>query len=109
VTVAKNYLTGIEMQSFELIVSAYLDLAKRRALSHVPMTMEDWSKHLDFILKADGNELLTNAGKISVQIAKQHPLTEFGKYCIIQDKQFESDYDKFIAQLNSLEDKDKRD
>jgi hypothetical protein len=97
------------MQSLELIVSAYLDLAERRALSHVPMTMEDWAKHLDLILQADGNELLTNAGKISAQIAGQHALTEFEKYRVIQDKLFESDYDRFIAQLNCLEDKAKRD
>ncbi|MDR1247568.1 MAG: virulence RhuM family protein [Clostridiales Family XIII bacterium] len=109
VIIAKNYLTETEMQSLELIVSAYLDLAERRALSHVPMTMEDWAKHLDLILQADGNELLTNAGKISAQIAEQHALTEFEKYRVIQDKLFESDYDRFIAQLNSLEDKAKRD
>jgi hypothetical protein len=90
-------------------VSAYLDLAERRTLSHVPMTMEDWAKHLDLILQADGNELLTNAGRISAQIAEQHALTEFEKYRVIQDKLFESDYDRFVAQLNSLEDKTKRD
>jgi hypothetical protein len=109
VTVAKNYLTEKEMQSLELIVSAYLDLAERRTLSHVPMTMADWAKHLDLILQADGNELLTNAGRISAQIAEQHALTEFEKYRVIQDKLFESDYDRFVAQLNSLEDKTKRD
>jgi hypothetical protein len=109
VTVAKNYLTEDEMRSLELIVSAYLDLAERRALAHMPMTMEDWAKHLDLILQADGNELLTNAGKISAQIAEQHALTEFEKYRVIQDRLFESDYDRFIAQLNSLEEKSQRD
>jgi hypothetical protein len=109
VTVAKNYLSKSEMQSLELIVSAYLDLAERRALARVPMTMEDWAKHLDLILQADGNELLTNAGKISAQIAEQHALTEFEKYRVIQDRLFESDYDRFIAQFNSLEEKSKRD
>ncbi|MCL2054910.1 MAG: virulence RhuM family protein [Oscillospiraceae bacterium] len=100
VTVAKNYLTETEMRSLQLIVSAYLDLAERRALGHIPMTMEDWAKHLDLILQADGNELLTNAGKISAQIAEQHALTEFEKYRVIQDRLFESDYDRFIIQLN---------
>jgi hypothetical protein len=103
VTVAKNYLSETEMHSLELIVSAYLDLAERRALTHVPMTMEDWAKHLDLILQADGNELLTNAGKISAQIAEQHALCEFEKYRIIQDRLFESDYDRFLSQLDSLE------
>jgi hypothetical protein len=108
VTVAKNYLTEQEMQSLELIVSAYLDLAERRALAHVPMTMGDWAKHLDLILQADGNELLTNAGKITAQIAEQHALSEFEKYRVIQDRLFESDYDRFIAQLNRLEEKSQR-
>jgi len=108
VVVAKNYLTEEEMRSLELIVSAYLDLAERRALAHTPMTMEDWAKHLDLILQADGNELLTNAGKISAHIAEQHALMEFEKYRVIQDRLFESDYDRFVAQLNSLEEKSER-
>ena len=105
VVIAKNYLTVDEMRSLELIVSAYLDLAERRTLARVPMTMEDWAKHLDLILQADGNELLTNAGRISAEIAERHALTEFEKYRIIQDRLFESDYDRFIAQLNMLEEK----
>jgi hypothetical protein len=105
VVVAKNYLSAEEMRSLELIVSAYLDLAERRAMARVPMTMEDWANHLDLILKADGNELLTNAGKISAQIAEDHALSEFEKYRVIQDKLFESDYDRFIAGLKKLEEK----
>jgi len=69
------------------------------------MTMTDWAKHLDLILQADGNELLTNAGKISAQIAEDHALSEFEKYRIIQDKLFESDYDRFVAGLKKLEEK----
>ena len=91
------------MHSLELIVSAYLDLAERRTMGHIPMTMEDWARHLDLILQADGNELLTNAGKISAQIAEQHALCEFEKYRVIQDRLFESDYDRFLAQLDTLE------
>jgi hypothetical protein len=105
VVVAKNYLSTEEMRSLELIVSAYLDLAERRAMAHIPMTMEDWANHLDLILQADGNELLTNAGKISAQIAEDHALSEFEKYRVIQDKLFESDYDRFIAGLKKLEEK----
>ena len=105
VIVAKNYLSEEELRSLELIVSAYLDLAERRAITHVPMTMEDWVNHLDLILQADGNELLTNAGKISAQIAENRALSEFEKYRIIQDKLFESDYDRFIAGLKKLEEK----
>lgn len=101
VSIAKNYLTGEEMQSLGRIVSAYLDLAERRAMRHIPMTMEDWAGHLDLILKADGNELLTHAGRISAQIAKDHAESEFEKYRIIQDQLFESDYDKYIRELES--------
>jgi hypothetical protein len=93
------------MQSLELIVSAYLDLGERRARARVPMTMSDWAKHLDLILQADGNELLTNAGKISAQIAEDRALSEFEKYRVIQDKLFESDYDRFVASLMKLEEK----
>jgi hypothetical protein len=97
IVIAKNYLSENEIKSLELIVSAYLDLAERRALAHMPMTMQDWAKHLDLILKADGNELLQNAGKISAQIAEQHALCEFEKFRIVQDRLYESDYDRFIA------------
>jgi len=103
VVIAKNYLSTDEMQSLELIVSAYLDLAERRARAHVPMTMEDWARHLDFILQADGNRLLTDAGRISAQIAEDHALSEFEKYRIIQDRLFESDYDRFVAGMQRLE------
>jgi len=105
VIIAKNYLSAEEIRSLELIVSAYLDLAERRALAHIPMTMSDWANHLDLILKADGNELLTNAGKISAQIAENHALSEFEKYRVIQDNLFESDYDRFIVELKKLEEK----
>ena len=104
VVTAKNYLTENEIKSLELIVSAYLDLAERRALAQTPMTMEDWAKHLDLILQADGNELLTNAGKISAQIAEQHALCEFEKYRIVQDRLYVSDYDRFIAECGLVED-----
>jgi hypothetical protein len=99
VVIAKNYLTAEELKGLEKIVSAYLDLAELRASRHIPMTMEDWVKHLDTILKAENFELLNNAGKISAEIAKQHAETEFEKYRIVQDKLFESDYDKFLEQL----------
>jgi hypothetical protein len=103
VIVAKNYLTEDEMVSLELIVSAYLDLAERRARGYIPMTMQDWVKHLDLILQADGNKLLTHGGSIAEEIAKEHALCEFEKYRIIQDRLFQSDYDRFIEQFSLLE------
>jgi hypothetical protein len=99
VVVAKNYLNEDEMNSLEAFVSAYLDLAENRARRHVPMTMEDWARHLDRILVADDRELLTNAGKLSAEIAQEHALTAFEKYRVIQDRLFESDFDKHFERL----------
>ena len=104
VSIAKNYLTAEELQNLGLLVNAYLDLAERRAQSRTPMTMESWANHLDLILQADGNELLTNAGRISAEIAKAHAESEFEKYRVIQDKRFESDFDKQLKLLEEYAD-----
>ena len=94
VTIAKNYLTEAELDELGRIVNAYLDLAESRAKRRIPMTMEDWAKRLDIFLQADDREILSGSGKISAQIAKDHAESEFEKYRIIQDKLFESDFDK---------------
>jgi len=110
VSVAKKYLTKDELSSLERIVSAYLDLAEDRARRHIPMTMEDWAKRLDIFLQADEREVLTDACRISAQIAKEHAESEFEKYRIIQDKLFESDFDKQLKlleqQISKTEDDD---
>jgi len=94
VSVAKNYLSEAELKDLSLLVNAYLDLAERRARQQQPMTMEDWARHLDLILQADGNELLKNAGKISAEVAKLHAEDEYEKYRITQDQLWSSDFDK---------------
>jgi hypothetical protein len=99
VAVAKNYLTGDELEAMERIVSAYLDLAENRAKRGIPMTMRDWAKRLDVFLKADDRKILLNAGKITAEIAKQHAESEFEKYRVTQDKLFDSDFDNFIKHL----------
>ena len=96
VIVAKNYLEKDELKALELIVSGYLDFAEMQANRHIPMTMEDWAKHLDRILEATEHELLTNAGKISMEVAQAHAITEWEKYRIVQDKLFHSDFDYFL-------------
>jgi len=102
--IAKNYLDEDEMRSLQLIVSAYLDLAENRARRGIPMTMQDWARHLDRILQADGNELLTNAGSISAEIARSHAECEFEKYRVVQDRLFQSDFDRFVElQMERLE------
>ena len=95
--VAKNYLSEEEMKALELIVSGYLDFAESQAKRNIPMTMQDWAKHLDRILMATEHELLTNAGTISMEVARQHAETEFEKFRIVQDRLFESDFDRFLA------------
>jgi len=99
VAVAKNYLTGEELESLGRIVNAYLDLAEDRAKKHIPMTMEDWSKRLDRFLEADDRLILQDSGKISTQLAKEFAESEFEKYRIIQDRLFESDFDKEIKKI----------
>jgi len=106
VSVAKNYLTEAELDNLSMLVNAYLDLAERRARQKVPMTMEAWSKHLDLILQADGNELLTHAGRISAEIAKSHAESEFEKYRVIQDRLFKSDFDRVIGEFTNGDEND---
>ncbi|MDL2272189.1 virulence RhuM family protein [Desulfovibrio sp. OttesenSCG-928-I05] len=99
VSVAKNYLSSEELEALGRIVSAYLDLAELRARRNVPMTMEDWAKRLDIFLQADDRDILQHAGKISAKIAQEHAESEFAKYRIVQDRLFESDFDKSIKAL----------
>ena len=102
VTVAKNYLTQDELHGLELIVSGYLDFAEMQATRNIPMSMEDWAKHLDRILTATEHEILTNAGTISMEVAKEHAETEWEKYRIIQDRIYQSDFDLFLEDVKKL-------
>ena len=102
VSIAKNYLEEEELKELELLVSGYLDFAEGMAKRHIPMTMQDWAKQLDQILIANKYELLRNAGKISMEIAKRHAETEFEKYRIVQDRLFESDFDRFLQLENNV-------
>ena len=99
VSIAKNYLTKEELESLGRIVSAYLDLAEERAKRKIPMTMEDWAKRLDLFLEFDEREILKSAGEITAEIAKRHAETEFEKYRIVQDRLFESDFDRATKKL----------
>ena len=99
VSIAKNYLAKDELKSLGRIVNAYLDLAEERAKRKIPMTMEDWAKRLDMFLEFDDREILQDAGKITVKLAKAHAESEFEKYRIVQDRLFESDFDKVVKQI----------
>ena len=95
VSVAKNYLNELELEDMGRLVNSVLDTAERMAKRHIPMTMEDWAKRIDIILEASNDRILTDAGSVSAEQAKEYAETEFEKYRIIQDRLFESDFDKF--------------
>ena len=96
VVIAKNYLTEFELKQLERIVNAYLDMAELMAMRHVPMTMEDWEQRLNGFLTMLDHKILQDAGEVSAELAKQHAETEFEKYRIIQDKLYQSDFDRFL-------------
>lgn len=95
VSIAKDYLKGVELEDMGRLVNSVLDMAERMAKRHIPMTMEDWAKRIDIILEAGGDEILTDAGKVTAEFAKEFAESEFEKYRIIQDRLFSSDFDRF--------------
>ncbi|WP_248850202.1 virulence RhuM family protein [Thiomicrospira microaerophila] len=99
VSVAKNYLTAEEMAQLQRLVSAYLDLAEDMALRKIPMTMADWETRLNKFIDATDRAILQDAGKVTAEIAKAHAESEFEKYRVIQDRLYESDFDKSIKIL----------
>ncbi len=96
VVVAKNYLTTSELTQLQRLVSAYLDIAEDMAIRQIPMTMEDWEVRLNRFIDATDRNVLQDAGKVTAEIAKTFAETEFGKYRVVQDQLFESDFDKQI-------------
>ena len=101
VSIAKNYLTKEELDSLSRIVNAYLELAEERALRKIPMTMEDWAKRLNVFLEFADRNILADSGKVTAEIARDHAESEFEKYRIVQDRLFESDFDKAVKQIEA--------
>lgn len=95
VSIAKNYLKESELEDMGRIVNSFLDLAEDMAKRHIPMTMDDWAKRIDKFLDLTDRPVLTDAGHVSAEQAKEYAETEFEKYRIIQDKLFQSDFDRF--------------
>ena len=96
------------MNYLERIVSIYLDFAELQAERRIPMSMADWAKRLDGFLEFNGNKILTGPGKISHEMAKLHAETEYEKYRIVQDRLFESDFDRFIVLEESVDELNRR-
>lgn len=104
VSVAKNYLNDNEMAQLQRLVSAYLDIAEDMALRQIPMTMADWEERLNRFIAATDREVLQDAGKVSAEIANAHAESEFEKYRIVQDRFYESDFDKQMKVLDMPDD-----
>ena len=96
VSIAKNYLSIEEMTELNEIVTMYLDYAIRQARRRIPMTMADWASKLDAFLKFNDADILQNKGKVTAEIAKAFAESEFEKYRVIQDRLYESDFDKAL-------------
>lgn len=101
VSIAKNYLSEFELAQMQRIVSAYLDMAELQTMRRIPMTMQDWEERLSGFLKLWDREILQDAGKMSAEIAKAHAESEFEKYRIVQDRLFESDFDRMVKLIES--------
>ena len=101
VVVAKNYLTEPEMAQLSRLVNAYLDVAEDMAQRKIPMTMQDWEIRLNRFIEATDRAVLQDAGKVTAEIAKAHAESEFEKYRIVQDRLFESDFDRLLRQDTS--------
>jgi len=99
VVVTKNYLKEKELKSLDRIVTMYLDYAEDQAERGIPMTMQDWATKLNAFLKFNERELLDHPGKVSAEVAKAFAESEFEKYRIVQDRLFESDFDRAIKKL----------
>jgi hypothetical protein len=99
VTVAKNYLNEKEIKDLERIVTMYLDYADLQASRQVPMKMTDWINRLDAFLQFNEYEILKDSGKVSHEIAKKLAEAEYGKFRVIQDKAFESDFEKITKEF----------
>lgn len=99
VGIAKNYLNEKEIKALNRIVTMYLDYAEDQAENGIPMTMKDWSGKLNVFLQFNEKDILENAGKISAEVAKQFAESEFEKYRPVQDKMFESDFDREVKKF----------
>lgn len=99
VTVAKNYLNEKEIKELERVVSMYLDYAENQAERQVPMKMVDWVKKLDAFLQFNDYQILKDAGKISHELAKKLSEGEYEKFRVVQDREFESDFDVEVKKI----------
>jgi hypothetical protein len=108
VSIVKNYLNEKELKNLDRFVTMYLDYAETQAERNIPMTMKDWAGKLNAFLQFNEKDILKNAGKVTQAIAKAFAESEFEKYRIVQDKLFESDFDKAVKNISSPTPKKKK-
>lgn len=101
VSVAKNYLIEKEIKDLERIVSMYLDYAENQAARQIPMKMTDWVTKLDAFLQFNEYQILKDAGKVRDDVAVNLAEKEYEKFRVVQDKDFESDFDKEVKKMTS--------
>lgn len=99
IVIAKNYLDKKELEHLNRIGNMYLDYAEMQAARGKTMSMKDWVQKLNAFLKFSEYEILTNAGKISHEVAEELALKEYEKYRVVQDKNYISDFDQEIKKL----------
>lgn len=99
VRIAKNYLSHQHIQELNRIVSAYLDLAENNAQRGVAFNMRQWASFLDKFLELSNYPILKNKGKIFMLEAKLKAEAEYDKFRVLQDKNYESDFDKVLKKL----------
>lgn len=99
VMIAKNYLDHQHISELNRLVSAYLDLAENNAQRGMAFNMQQWASFLDRFLELSDYPILKDKGKVSMLEAKLKAAAEFDKFRVIQDKNWESDFDKMIKKL----------
>ena len=100
VSIAKNYLSEIELKNLNNVVNIFLDIAEDNAERNIPMNMRGWVNEVDSILKMRHYDVLDNKGKISSEMAKEKAELEYSKYRTIQDKKYLSDFDKRVKKVS---------
>ncbi len=101
VSIAKNYLNEEELRALNNLAEQYLIFAEGQAMRRIAMTMQDWVSKLEGFLTLNDREILQGAGKVSAELAKAHAEQEFGKFRVLDDQRFESDFDQMVKRLPS--------
>ena len=100
VSVAKNYLIEKEIKELERVVTMYLDYAENQAARQIPMKMTDWILKLDAFLQFNEYQILKDGGKVKHEVAKRLAEKEYEKFRVIQDKDFESDFEREAKKIS---------